>query len=373
VTITMRSKRRRTGAPWTLTAGALALSAACGVTAQQSAGQRSASSGGLTDVAGLRVGQHTLTERPTGCTVILVEGDGAVGGISQRGAAPGTRETDLLDPLNMVERVNAVVLTGGSAYGLDAAQGVVRFLEERKVGFPIAGTVVPIVPAAVLMDLGFGGSASIRPTADCGYRAASAASTGTIAEGNVGAGAGATVGKLAGRGRAMKGGIGTASITLPNGLVVAAIAAVNSIGDVVDPVNGAVVAGVRSADGKSLADARKLLRAGPAPTPSRPGENTTLALVATNAVLSKTDVNRVALMADDGLARAVIPSHTSGDGDTVFALATGRWQGEANASTIGALAAEALAEAIVRAAAKAAPLGGLPAARDFGSVPARLR
>jgi L-aminopeptidase/D-esterase-like protein len=363
--------------PWVVF-GALTLSAACNVaalqnSAPQSAPQRAASAtGGLTDVDGLRVGQHTLTERPTGCTVIMVEGDGAVGGISQRGAAPGTRETDLLDPLNMVERVNAVVLTGGSAYGLDAAQGVVRFLEERKVGFPIAGTVVPIVPAAVLMDLGFGGSSAIRPTADCGYKAATAASKAAIAEGNVGAGAGATVGKTAGRARAMKGGIGTASITLPNGLVVAAIAAVNAIGDVVDPSTGAIVAGVRSADGKSLADARKLLRAGPQTAP-RAGENTTLALVATNAVLSKADINRVALMADDGLARAVIPSHTSGDGDTVFALATGRWQGQANASTIGALAAEALSEAIVRAAAKAAPLGGLPAARDLGSVPARLR
>jgi L-aminopeptidase/D-esterase-like protein len=357
--------------------GALALAAACSVAADQSratqSAPRAASGGGLTDVDGLRVGHHTLTERPTGCTVILVEGEGAVGGISQRGAAPGTRETDLLHPLNMVERVNAVVLTGGSAYGLDAAQGVVRFLEERKVGFPIAGTVVPIVPAAVLMDLGFGGSSAIRPTADCGYRAASAASKAAIAEGNAGAGAGATVGKMAGRGRAMKGGIGTASITLPNGLVVAAIAAVNSVGDVVDPSNGAIVAGVRSADGKSLADARKLLRAGPAAATPRAGENTTLALVATNAVLSKADINRVALMADDGLARAVIPSHTSGDGDTVFALATGRWRGQANASTIGALAADVLSEAIVRAAAKAAPLGGLPAARDLGSVPARLR
>src|SRR5688572_19750471 len=167
-----------------------ALSAACSLVAQQ---RPASTSGGLTDVAGILVGQHTLTERPTGCTVILVEGDGAVGGISQRGAAPGTRETDLLDPLNMVERVNAIVLSGGSAYGLDAAQGVVRFLEERKVGFPIAGTVVPIVPAAVLMDLGFGGNATIRPAADCGYRAATSASNEAVAEGNVGAGAGATV------------------------------------------------------------------------------------------------------------------------------------------------------------------------------------
>ena len=157
---------------------------------------------GLTQVAGLKVGHFTLSERPTGCTVVLVDGAGAVGGISQRGAAPGTRETDLLDPLNMVERVNAIVLTGGSAYGLDAAQGVVRYLEEHKTGYPIAGTVVPIVPAAVLMDLGFGGSSSIRPTADCGYRAATSATDGPVAEGNIGAGAGATVGKLLGESRA---------------------------------------------------------------------------------------------------------------------------------------------------------------------------
>jgi len=191
---------------------------------------------GITDVSGIRVGHHTLTERPTGCTVVLVEGEGAVGGVSQRGAAPGTRETDLLDPLNMVERVNAIVLTGGSAYGLDAAQGVVKYLEEKKTGYPIAGTVVPIVPAAVLMDLGFGGSSTIRPTADCGYRAATSAATGPVAEGNVGAGAGATVGKILGDNRrAMKAGLGTASVSLANGLVVGAIVAVNALGDVIDP------------------------------------------------------------------------------------------------------------------------------------------
>ena len=222
---------------------------------------------GLTQVAGLKVGHVTLSERPTGCTVVLVDGAGAVGGVSQRGAAPGTRETDLLDPLNMVERVNAIVLTGGSAYGLDAAQGVVRYLEEHKIGYPIAGTVVPIVPAAVLMDLGFGGSSSIRPTADCGYRAATSATDGPVAEGNIGAGAGATVGKLLGsRDRAMKAGIGSASISLPNGLVVGAIAAVNAVGDVIDPSTGTVVAGVRTDDGKRLADARALLRS---PLPAR--------------------------------------------------------------------------------------------------------
>jgi L-aminopeptidase/D-esterase-like protein len=331
---------------------------------------------GLTEVEGLRVGHHTLTERPTGCTVVLVDGAGAVGGVSQRGAAPGTRETNLLDPLNLVDRVNAIVLSGGSAFGLDAAQGVVRYLEERKIGWNVgAAGVVPIVPAAILFDLGFGGDARIRPTADCGYRAAGAATNAAVAEGNVGAGAGATVGKMAGRELAMKGGIGSAAIRLPNGMVVAALAAVNAVGDVIDPASGRVVAGARTPNGKALADARTLLRDGSVLKAAVPrvAENTTLAIVATNARLSKTEVNRVALMADDGLARAIAPSHTMGDGDTVFALATGRWTGQADQSIVGALAAEALAEAIVRAAVQAKTLGGLPAAVDFGSIPTRFK
>jgi len=333
------------------------------------------SSKGLTEVEGLRVGHFTLAERPTGCTVVLVDGEGVPGGVSQRGAAPGTRETDLLDPLNLVDKVNAIVLSGGSAFGLDASQGVVRYLEERKIGWSVgAAGVVPIVPSAILFDLGFGGDSKIRPTADCGYKAAGLASDGVVAEGNVGAGAGATLGKVAGRDRSMKGGIGTAAIRLPNGLTVAAMVAVNAVGDVIDPSTGQVVAGVRTPDGKSLADARKLLRDGSllkAVAP-RAAENTTIAVVATNARLSKTEVSRVALMADDGLARAISPSHTIGDGDTVFALATGRWAGQADASIIGALAADVLAEAIVRAAARTQGLGGLPSARDLGTVPSRL-
>jgi L-aminopeptidase/D-esterase-like protein len=329
---------------------------------------------GLTAVAGLKVGHHTLTERPTGCTVILVDGEGVPGGVSQRGGAPGTRETNLLDPLNMVDKVNAIVLSGGSAYGLDAAQGTVRYLEERNIGWPVGRNgVVPIVPAAILFDLGFGGDPKIRPTADCGYKAAQAASDSAVVDGNVGAGAGATVGKM-GMGP-MKGGLGSASITLPNGLVVAALVAVNAVGDVVDPQSGQVVAGVRTQDGKAVADVRKLLRSGALlrRTPPRAGENTTIGMVATNARLTKADVNRVALMADDGFARAINPSHTSGDGDTVFALATGRWAGEANASMIGALAAEAMAEAIVRAVVAAESLGGVPSARELGTIPARLK
>ncbi|NOT45140.1 MAG: P1 family peptidase [Acidobacteria bacterium] len=335
---------------------------------------------GLTAVPGIRVGHHTLSERPTGCTVILVDGEGAVGGVAQRGGAPGTRETNLLDPLNLVERVNAVVLAGGSAFGLDAAQGTMRYLEERGIGYRTGAGVVPIVPAAILYDLGIGSPASVRPTADCGYRAAGAASTDRVVEGSVGAGAGATVGKFGGaiglpdgaRRRAMKSGIGSAAIVLPSGLVVGALVAVNAVGDVIDPSTGRIVAGILNPDG-TLADARTLMRQAGVTAGARPGENTTIGVVATNARLSKSQVGRVALMADDGLARAINPAHTLADGDTVFALATGTWTGDADPTTIGALAAEALSEAVVRAAAMAAAIEGYPAARDIGTVPARLR
>ena len=325
----------------------------------QSAGTANAT---LTAVPGIKVGHFTLTERPTGCTVILVDGD-AVGGISQRGGAPGTRETDLLNPLNMVDKVNAVVLAGGSAFGLEAATGTVRWLEEHNIGWPAGPARVPIVPAAILFDLGVGGNAKIRPTADCGYKAAQAASNAPVAEGSIGAGAGATVGKFGGPGRSTKSGIGTASITLPNGLVVAAIVAVNAVGDIVDPATGKIVAGVRNPDG-TFADARRILRAGSS-QPSRAGENTTIGVVATNAILSKALVTRMAMMADDGYARAISPSHTSGDGDTIFSLATGRWSGTADITIIGALAAEAMADAVVRAGTQATGAAGIPAARDL--------
>jgi L-aminopeptidase/D-esterase-like protein len=337
---------------------------------------------GLTEVEGLRVGHHTLRERPTGCTVILVDGDGAVGGVSQRGGAPGTRETDLLHPLNLVDKVNAVVLAGGSAFGLESATGVVRYLDERKIGYKTGAGVVPIVPAAILFDLMFGGKPEIRPTADCGYKAAAAATDGPVVEGNVGAGAGATVGKMggiaehagypAGRRAPMKAGIGSAAITLPNGLVVAAIVAVNAVGDIIDPTTGQVVAGARNPD-NTLVDVRKLLRTGAVINRPRAGENTSIGLVATNAKLTKADINRVALMADDGFAKAISPSHTMGDGDTVFALATGRWNGEAELTVIGALAAEAMAEAIVRAATQAESSNGIPSARELGTVPSRFK
>ena len=318
----------------------------------------------ITAVAGIQVGHHTLTERPTGCTVILVDGDGATGGVSQRGGAPGTRETDLLDPSNMVDKVNAVVLSGGSAFGLEAATGAVRWLEEHDRGWDVRIAKVPIVPAAILFDLPVGGNPKIQPTADCGYRAAAGASSSPVPEGTVGAGAGATVGKTGGQGRSMKAGLGSYSITLPNGLSVGAIVAVNAVGDIVDPDTGKIVAGVRNADG-TFADARVLLRTGQTGPRPRAGENTTIGLVATNARLTKAQAHRMAMMADDGFARAIFPSHTMGDGDTVFALGTGQWSGDVNMTQIGALAADVMARAIVRAATEATGVANIPAARDL--------
>ncbi len=333
---------------------------------------------GLTAVPGIRVGQFTLEERPTGCTVVLAEG-GATGGVDVRGGAPATRETDLLRPENLVQQVHAVVLSGGSAYGLDSATGVMRYLEEQNVGFPVRGAVVPIVVGASLLDLGLshGGTEGppqpsegdraawqARPGPDCGYRAAAAASAEPVERGNVGAGAGATVGKLRGAGGAMKGGLGSASIRLPGGLVVAALVAVNSVGDIVDPATGEIVAGVHDADGNFL-DARELLRSGTLLARPRPGENTTIGVVATNARLSKSQTTKLAQMAHDGYARAIVPAHTPGDGDAIFSLATGRWEGTVDVGMLGALAAEAMADAVVDAARQATGLPGIPAARDL--------
>lgn len=322
---------------------------------------------GLTAVAGVAVGHYTLTERLTGCTAILVEA-GAVAGVDVRGSAPGTSETDLLNPVSTVEQVHAIVLSGGSAFGLDAASGVRQFLEERGVGFDMGVARVPIIPSAILFDLRVGSNPRIRPTADCGYRAASAATVGPVTEGNVGVGAGATVGKLFGIDRAMKGAVGTAALSGSNGIIVAALAAVNAAGDVIDPADGKVIAGVRTADGRALADARVLIRSG-APLAANSAESTTLGVVATNARLTKAQATRLAQMAQAGLARAIAPAHMMIDGDTVFALATGTRNQPADLGTLGALAADALAEAIVRAARAATGIPGFPAARDLAPRP----
>jgi L-aminopeptidase/D-esterase-like protein len=325
---------------------------------------------GLTAVSGIKVGHFTLAERPTGCTVILTEG-GAVASVDVRGGAPGTRETDLLNPVNLVQQVHAIVLAGGSAFGLDSASGVMRYLDEKDIGYDVRIAKVPIVPAAILFDLGVGGKPKVRPTAECGYAAAQAATDGPVAEGSIGAGAGATVGKFGGPARMVKSGIGTASLTFPDGLVVAALVAVNAAGDIIDPATGRVVAGVRTADGKGFADARAILRAGAVGRPGaapRPVENTTIGVVATNAALSKVQALKVAQMAHDGYARAISPVHTPGDGDTIFALATGTMAGpvdDQRLSLIGALAAEVMADAIVRSATQATSAAGIPAIRDL--------
>jgi L-aminopeptidase/D-esterase-like protein len=320
----------------------------------------------LTAVPGIKVGHFTLTERPTGCTVVLVEA-GATAAVDIRGAAPATAETELLRPVNLVQQIQGLALSGGSAFGLESRTGVVRYLDEKNIGFKAYGgrVNVPIVPAASLIDLIVGNDPKIRPTADCGYRAAQAASTAPVAEGNVGAGAGATVGKVGGGDRAMKGGIGSAAIVMPDGLIVAALVAVNAAGDVIDPSTGKVVAGVRTADGKGLADARLLLTSGAIQQPVRIGENTTLGVVATNATLTKTQATKVAEMAHDGFARAIYPSHTMGDGDTIFAIATAAKTGDVDVSRIGSLAATVTAQAIVRAAREATGIPGYPAARDL--------
>ena len=337
--------------------------------------------GGLTSVAGLSVGHFTDPRRPTGCTVVLAEG-GAVCGVDVRGAAPGTRETELLSPINTVEKVHAVLLSGGSAFGLDAAAGVMRWLDERGVGIAVGPTradgrqaTVPIVPAAILFDL-WVGDPGVRPDADAGYAACMAATKGTVAEGNVGAGAGASLGKLFGIDRAMRGGLGTASMTV-DGITVAALVAVNAMGDVVDPANGRIVAGARAADGQGFLDTMAAFRRGEwprsSPAAAAAGGNasaTTLAIVATDAVFGKADATKIAQMAHDGLARAIRPIHTMSDGDIVFALGTGTSGRRAHTTLLGALAADVLAEAVLRAARAATGLAGpglpfLPAARDL--------
>ena len=319
---------------------------------------------GLTAVEGITVGHHTLSERPTGCTVILT-GGGAVAGVDVRGGSPGTVETDLLNPAAAVQEVHGVVLSGGGAFGLASRDGVMRYLDEQGVGYRMGRIHVPIVVGAIIYDLPVGGRPEVRPGADCGYQAAAAASAGTPAEGNVGAGAGATVGKIRGGGRAMKGGVGTASATLSSGLTVGAVVVVNAVGDVIDPATGTVVAGVRTPDGGSLADARVLMRESPGPDEFESGANTTIGVVATNAVLTQAEATKVAQMAQDGLARAIYPSHTLGDGDSVFSLANGTFTGEASLTVIGALAADVMAEAIVRAVKAAAGIPGYPSASDL--------
>jgi L-aminopeptidase/D-esterase-like protein len=320
---------------------------------------RSATEGSITDVPGIKVGHAHNLEARTGCSVVLCKREGAVAGVDVRGAAPGTRETDLLEPGNLVERVHAILLTGGSVFGLDAACGVVRWLEERGVGFDVGVAHVPIVPAAVIFDLAVG-DASVRPCSSMGYDACERASSDAVEEGQVGVGAGAMVGKILGIGMASAGGVATASIKLTSGVTVGAIVVVNSFGDIIDPANGRILAGARSPKGRGWLDTQRAIESAiftqsdkksKKPLPPRAFsaiENTTLAVVATDARLTKAEARKVAVMAHDGMARAIKPIHTMFDGDTIFALSTGKLQSDV--TTIGSVAADLIARAIVRAA-----------------------
>ncbi|MDD3023058.1 MAG: P1 family peptidase [Syntrophomonadaceae bacterium] len=313
----------------------------------------------ITDVKGIKVGSVEDIEALTGCTVILTGREGAVCGVDVRGSAPGTRETDLLSPLNMVEKVHAIVLSGGSAYGLDAAGGVMEYLESQGIGHPVGHTVVPIVPAAVLFDLGVG-DFRVRPDRKMGWQACQQAGL-QVQEGNVGAGAGATVGKIRGYKHCTKSGLGSWSISLENGLTVGAIVAVNAFGDVIDPQNGNIIAGVRNDDGTMLgtAQAWQMLKG---VIPFQRATNTTIAIVACNAELDKSRTTKLAQMAHNGLARSINPIHTMCDGDSVFALATGEMAGDVN--VIGYLAQEVLAQAVLRAVHAAQSIQGIRACRD---------
>ena len=303
-------------------------------------------SGCICDVDGIEVGHAQDEKARTGCTVVLCKG-GAVAGVDVRGGAPGTRETDLLRPGYLVERVHAVLLSGGSAFGLDAAGGVMRYLEENGIGFDTGVAKVPIVPAAVLFDLGVG-DPSVRPEAAMGYAACKNASGRTAAQGAVGAGCGATVGKALGPRNAMDGGVGTACVVLPGGVRVGAIVAVNALGDVIDPHTQAVVAGARKPDGTGFADSVAVLMAGAAQ--AAPGANTTIGVVATDAKLDCAQANHLASTAHDGLARCIRPCHTLLDGDTLFALSSGEKTAEINA--VMAAATEAVTKAVLGAVAR---------------------
>ena len=321
----------------------------------------------ITDVPGIRVGHWTDRRAATGCTVVLCE-KGAVGGVDVRGGAPGTRETDLLRPGTLVQGIHAVLLTGGSAWGLDAAGGVMRYLEERGVGFVYGAGPVPVVVGAVLYDLRLG-RGDVRPDAEAGYRACRAAKAGAVAQGSVGAGTGATVGKALGMERCLKGGLGTASEALPSAageLAVGALVAVNCFGEVVDPASGRVVAGPR-AEGGGFASTVDVLRGlGQAPWA---GESTTLAVVATNARLTKEYACRLASVAHDGLARAIRPLHTMGDGDVVFTMATGQVAVEPmRYPALEALAAQAVERAVLKAVREARGLAGVPSAAEWSAA-----
>lgn len=317
----------------------------------------------ITDVEGIEVGHWTDLEAATGCTVILCR-QGAVGGVDVRGSAPGTRETDLMRPMNLVQQAHAVLLTGGSAYGLDAAGGVMRWMEERGIGFNVGVGVVPLVASAVLFDLAIG-QPDVRPGPDAGYAACQSVNNGPVDEGCVGAGTGTTVGKLLGPPFATKSGLGTAARRIAGDVTVGALVAVNAFGDIVDPKTGEVIAGPRDPGGQGFVNTMERLHGDLSQTMLAFPTNTTLAVVATDATLTKESANKMAQMAHDGLAQVIRPVHTMLDGDTIFALATGRRETPVDVSAVGAVAASVLAEAVLRAIRQATSLAGVPAARDL--------
>ena len=322
--------------------------------------------GGITDVAGIEVGHYTDREHGTGCTVVLCQ-KGAVAGVDVSGSAPGTRETDLLRPTNHVSEVHAVVLSGGSAFGLDAASGVVRYLAERDTGYQAGPVKVPIVPSAILFDIGIA-MHKTHPSADDGYQACLSASTEPIEEGSVGAGTGAIVAKVLGWGRGLMGGIGTASVSLGDGTVVGAIMAVNASGGIYDAETGKLLVGPRNDDGTMADPMEALLSADYVDAHTPFGTNTTIGLVATNATLTKEQANKLASIAHEGLALAVRPAHTMRDGDTIFALGTGESDQPADMLRLGAAAVTCVSRAIVRGVEKATGRDGIPSVSDMNNL-----
>jgi len=318
----------------------------------------------LTDLEGILVGHYTSGRRPTGCTVITAI-EPFVAGVDIRGGAPGSYDTELLRAEKTVEKIHAVFLSGGSALGLAAGAGVAARLRERGSGLRVEGTNVPVVSGAILFDLGLGDPA-ICPDFQAGYEACKAASSAPVSEGNVGAGAGATVGKYLGAQRAMRGGLGSWSLRTPRGLQVGALVAVNAVGNIVDPESGKIIAGARNDDGTGFVDLTVQARRGRPPGTPLP-QGTVIGVVATNARLGKAQCNIVACMAQDALARCIYPAHLPWDGDTVFALATGRYRSRwpADVGLIGTLAADVLATAILRAVRQADSWGPYPACRDY--------
>ena len=317
----------------------------------------------ITDIAGLEAGHYTDRDNATGCTVIICR-QGAVGGVDVRGGSPGTRETDLLRPVHRVDQLHAVVLSGGSAFGLDAASGVVSYLEQEGVGFQVGTVVVPIVSSAILFDLGLI-TAEVRPGAEEGRFACLAASAAPLEEGSVGAGTGATVAKARGRQGAVKSGLGCASLRLASGVVVAAVVAVNAYGGVHDYRSGRLIAGPRREDGWGFDDPVELCLRGSTVDAAPPLTNTTIGLVATDAALTREDANYLAGVSHDGLALTIRPCHTDRDGDTMFAMATRRVQGAVDLTALGAAAVEVTAGAVLRAVNAATGLGGVPAVGEL--------